>query len=210
MTKLNIERPILIDLPMPIETERLIIRDPRPGDGQSLHHAKIETWDMLTLWMPWAKKIGTVDDDETTMRQKHCEFIQRTDLMMVAFEKATGEFVGGTGLHRFDWSTRICEIGYWCRQSMQGKGYATEITKALVRYAFDVIDANKVIICHADGNEASKRVIEKAGFNGEYITIKDQALPNGEFVDHHFYSVFNADHLKDFSVIWGRDRRFVP
>jgi len=43
MTKLNIESPILIDLPMPIETDRLIIREPRAGDGHELHAGKIET-----------------------------------------------------------------------------------------------------------------------------------------------------------------------
>lgn len=202
MTKLNFEKPILIDLPLPIETERLIIREPRAGDGTEIHQAKIESQDLLQKWMPWAKDIGTVDETEEVIRQKQAEFILRTDLMMVAFEKASQHFVGGTGLHRFDWNTRVIEIGYWYRKSAQGKGYATESTKALIRYAFDVLQANKVVIHHADGNEGSKRVIEKSGFEFEYTSIKDTQLPNGEFVDHHSYSLFNADHLRDFNVRW--------
>lgn len=204
MTKINTNTPILIDLPMPIETDRLIIREPRFGDGEALHKAKIETWNTLHEWMPWAKEPSTIQDDEIVMREAHIKFLQRTDLMMVAFEKATGNFVGGTGLHRFDWETRFVEIGYWCKQSLQGKGYATEITKALIRFAVDALDAPKVIICHADGNEGSKRVIQKCGFDFEY-TIKNQGvLPDGKIVDEHFYSVANADHLRGFNVQWGR------
>jgi RimJ/RimL family protein N-acetyltransferase len=203
MTKLNFEKPILIDLPLPIETERLIIREPRAGDGQALYEAKMETWDSLHKWMPWAKEKNSVEDDEIVVREAYAKFIRREDLMMFAFEKVSGVFVGGTGLHRFDWDTRVIEIGYWYRQSAQGKGYATESTKALIRYAFDVLQANKVVICYADGNENSKRVIEKAGFEFEYTQRKEKILPSGELVDHHWFGLFNADHLHDFNVKWG-------
>ncbi len=202
MTDLNIKNPILIDLPMPIETDRLIIREPRAGDGAELHAGKIETWDLLNTWMPWAKEIGTADETEIVMREKQAEFILRTDLMMVVVEKETGQLIGGTGLHRFDWQTRIIEIGYWYRKSVHGKGYATESTKALIKYAFDVCQATKVTIAHAEGNNASKRVIEKCGFELEYVALKDSQLPNGEFVDHPHYYLFNANHLADFNVKW--------
>ena len=78
--------PILIDIPVPIETERLIIRPPMPGDGPLVTEAKRETWDDLTRWMDWAK--GTLDPvaDEIIMREAHAKFILRTDLMMLAFD----------------------------------------------------------------------------------------------------------------------------
>lgn len=188
---------------MPIVTDRLIIREPRFGDGKVINEAKIETYDMLHQWMPWAKNPTTAEDDELTAREMHVKFLQRVDLAMFVFDKNNGEFLGGTGLHGFDWDSRIIEIGYWYRKSAQGKGYATEATKALIRYAFDVLQASKVIIAHAQGNEASKRVIEKAGFEFEYNAKKDTLLPNGEFTDHPHYSLFSADHLNDFNVTWG-------
>ena len=203
MTEFNVQKPIMIDLPLPIETDRLFLREPRSNDGDALHEAKMETWDMLHRWMPWAKERGTVADDELVCREAHIKFLQRTDLMMFAFEKATNRFVGGTSLHRFDWETRIIEIGYWFRKSVQGQGYATESTKALIRYAFDVLDANKIVIMHAEGNDRSRRVIEKCGFAYEFTALKDTCLPNGEFVDHPHYSLFNADHLKEVNVRWG-------
>ena len=193
---------ILIDLPMPIETDRLIIREPRFGDGASLNEAKLETWDLLNQWMPWAREKTSVEEDEVTCREAHVNFLKKEDLMMFAFEKDTGRFVGGTGLHRFDWDKRHVEIGYWYRKSVHGKGYATEATKALIKFAFEVIDAPKVIIAHGDGNEASKRVIEKCGFQHEYTSLQDYHTQRGEVLDHLYYSLFDADHLSDFNVKW--------
>ena len=205
MTYLNTKNPILIDLPMPIETERLMLRETRFGDGQALNDAKLETWDQLDQWMPWAKNKPSVEEDELTMREMHIRFLKREDLTLLAFEKNTNQLVGGTGLHRFDWEKRHIEIGYWYRDSAQGKGYATEGTKALIRYAFDELQARKVIISHATGNDASRRVIEKSGFKFEYISKQDYETPRGEYLDHHFYSLFDANHLSDFQVEWGRN-----
>jgi RimJ/RimL family protein N-acetyltransferase len=203
MTIINTENPILIDLPLPIETDRLIIREPRAGDGQALYEAKMETWELLSTWMPWARDKGTPQQDEIVCREAQIKFLQRTDLMMFAFDKETGALVGGTGLHRFDWHKRHIEIGYWVAQSMQGKGYATEMTKALICYAAKVCDANKIIISHGEGNAASRRVIEKSGFIFEYTAKNDYSKPDGSFIDHHYYRLWNADHLKDFNVTWG-------
>ncbi len=203
MTDLNTKTPILIDLPMPIVTDRMVIREPRFGDGAALNEAKIETWDDLHKWMPWAKDKSSIEDDEISMREAHIKFLNKTDLMMLAFDKETGEFLGGTGLHRFDWDRRIMEIGYWYRKSVHGQGFATEGTKALIRYAFEVCQTNKILIEHADGNDASRRVIEKAGFEFEYIVKGENFLNDGTCVDEYLYGLFNADHLDDFDVRWG-------
>ena len=45
--------PILIDIPMPIRTPRLVIRNILPGDGEQVQAAKNETWDILKKWMPF-------------------------------------------------------------------------------------------------------------------------------------------------------------
>jgi len=202
MTELNTKNPILIDLPMPIETDRMIIREPRFGDGEILHQAKQESVEELIKWMEWAKYLGDIEDDEKVVRDAHVKFLQKTDLMMFAFDKVTKQFLGSTGIHRFDWEKRVFEIGYWYRTSATGQGYATESTKALIKYAFDVLQANKVIIIYSDGNCASRRVIGKCGFNFEYTVKQEDKLPNGEIVDKQYYSLFNADHLKDFNVKW--------
>ena len=108
-----------------------------------------------------------------------------------------------TGLHRFDWATRSFEIGYWVRKDEQGKGYATENTNALTRYAFNALNANRVEIHHAEGNDASRAVIEKLGFEHEVTRKINHSLPDGSLVDDYSYVRFDTKGLPELKVEWG-------
>ena len=46
--------PILKEFPSRFESERLIIRAPRPGDGDQVREAVLESIEELRLWLPWA------------------------------------------------------------------------------------------------------------------------------------------------------------
>lgn len=195
--------PILIDLPLPIVTPRLILKIDQPGHGVHLHAMKTETWDQLVQWMPWAHGTpGSVDDDEILCRKAYAAYILRQDLRMVGFERSSGRAVMMTGLHRFDWHSRRFEIGYWVRASAQGYGYATEGTNALIRYAFDELQARRVEISHADGNDRSRNVIEKLGFQKECFLKDDTIRPDGRIVSHHWYARINTAGLPDLDVSW--------
>ncbi len=200
---MDFSNPILIDLPMPIVTPRLILRNCQPGDGVEMHEMKIETWDEIHRWMPWATELGTPDESEVNIREAYVNFIQRKDIRIHGYERETGRMVLCSGLHRFTWALRRFEIGFWVRASAQGQGYATESTNALIRYAFEVLDARAVKIEHAEGNEKSKRVIEKLGLEYEGIKRAGQLLPDGNIVDHPQYSRTSLDGLPDLDVCWG-------
>lgn len=195
--------PILIDIPMPIHTPRLMIRNVLPGDGAAMYEVKKETWDDLALWMPWTNLgLGTVDDAEKVIRENHAKYILRQDMMMTAFNKA-GHMVAMTGLHRFDWEFRRFEIGYYVRKSAMGQGYATEIANALTRFAFNALNARRVEICAATENVASRRVIEKLGYDLETLTKADALLPDGTPTGHANYVRYNTDALPELAVSWG-------
>lgn len=193
---------ILIDVPVPIETDRIILRHPQAGDGQAAWEAKAETFDQLQEWMPWAKELGTADDMEIVCREAHAKFIRREDLMMLAFERASGQFIGGTGLHRFDWAVRRFEIGYWVRASLQGQGYATEIANALTRFAFNALEARTVMIGHGEGNDRSRAVIQKLGFTLEGIEKNSTHTGNERILNAHIYSRTDLKGLPDLNVRW--------
>ena len=198
---------ILIDLPMPIVTPHLILRPLMTGDGKALHEAKKETWDQIHKWMFWTKDgMKTPDDDEITARKQHAKFILREDIMITGIERKTKRLVLFTGLHRFDWDTRNFEIGYWVRESAQGQGYATESTNALTRYAFTVLNANRVHINYSDGNEKSVNIIKKLGFEKEGIRKSAHILPDGSIVDAHDFARINIKGLPDLEITWGEER----
>ncbi len=199
----NINKDTLIDVPMPILTERLFIRPAMAGDGQKAFDAIEETYDDLAQWMPWTKNHSTIENTEAICRESYANFLLRKDMMVFAFDHANKKFIGSSGLHRFNWSTRRFEVGYWIRKSEQGKGYATEIANALTRFAFEALNARAVMIGHADGNEKSKNVIQKLGFEQEGRAKFDHELPNGDFVDGLTYSRTNTQGMPELKIKYG-------
>lgn len=194
---------ILIDVPMPIVTPRLVLRPLQAGDGGVLHEAKEETWDSLSRWMIWTKENRNRDVSEAYVRDRQARFILREGLTMVGLEKETDRPVIWTGYHYPDWSNRHFSIGYWVRKTAQGKGYATESTNALIRYAFNALGARRVAIGHAEGNAASQRVIEKLGFKREAVHVKAHELPDGTFVDDLRYARLDMVDLPPLDIQWG-------
>lgn len=171
---------ILYDLPMPIETERLTIRPPQPGDGAAFNAAVLDSLDGIRTWLGYyLDGVPTVGDSELLIRQKHAAFILREELMLLAFLKGTDTLVASSGFHPRDWRVPMFEIGYWGRTPYSGHGYVTETVRALRDYAFNHLHAQRVFIrCDTD-NEASAAVARRAGFSQEATLHHDGRKPSG-------------------------------
>jgi RimJ/RimL family protein N-acetyltransferase len=159
--------PILLDFPDHFETERLLIRAPSPGDGVPIHAAIQESLDNLKPWMPWAHAEETADELETFLRTMAAKFVLREDLPLMLWRKSDGLYVGGSGLHRMDWSVPRFEIGYWVRASLEGQGYISEAVNGITRFAFDVLSAERLEIRCDARNERSAAVARRAGYTLE-------------------------------------------
>ena len=184
--------PLLIDVPERIETERLLLRPPRPGDGAMLCDAVGETLAELAQWMPWAQAEPTAQDSELQCRRMHARFVSREDLVYFMLERGAdgseGAFVGGTGLHRIDWNVPRFEIGYWRRAGFDGRGLIAEAVRALARTAFDALGARRVEIRMDPRNACSVRVAERAGFTFEGVLRQDSVDVKGAVRDTRVYA----------------------
>lgn len=173
---------LLVDVPDRFQTDRLILRPPRTGDGPILHEALVESIVELRrfLWLlPWIAEEQTRESAEIRCRRCEANFLGRSDLPYFAFERSTGRLVGGIGLHRTDWDLPKTEVGYWIRTSEGGKGYAAEGVQALVAWAFNGLGAQRVEIVTDDRNIASRRVAERCGFVLEGILRNVLRRPDG-------------------------------
>jgi len=176
--------PLLIDVPERLDTERLVLRPPRRGDGRMLNDAVHASQEELAPWMPWAATVPSVDESEAHCRRQQARFLLREDLALLVFLRSAdggeGELVGGTGLHRMDWGLRRFEIGYWRKTGCERAGLMTEAVRALARLAFDVFDARRVEIRMDDRNVRSWKLAERAGFTLEGVLRFDSVTPAGE------------------------------
>jgi [ribosomal protein S5]-alanine N-acetyltransferase len=103
----------------------------------------------------------------------------------VAEEKASGRFVGWFHLrpaldYRFareaGFRAGEFDIGFRLVRAAWGNGYATEVTRALVRRGFAHPAVEAVVACALVGNRASCRVLEKCGL----LRVCQFALPGFE------------------------------
>jgi RimJ/RimL family protein N-acetyltransferase len=79
-------------------------------------------------------------------------------------EKATGEFLGWFHFRPRDAAVPgEVELGYRLRRSAWGRGYATEGSRALISKGFAELGVQRVVAETMAVNQASRRVMEKAG-----------------------------------------------
>jgi ribosomal-protein-alanine N-acetyltransferase len=78
-------------------------------------------------------------------------------------ERETGALIGDGGLHPLGGVGPDVELGYTLARSAWGRGYATELGRALIDYAFTVLRVPRVVAQVEPANAASRNVLAKLG-----------------------------------------------
>lgn len=87
---------------------------------------------------------------------------------MAVILKYNQEKIGRSRIH-LDYETDTAMIGWLLLKKDWGKGYAIEMTRALIDYSFDVLNVHRVCaLCHPK-NIGSWRVLEKCNMRREAL-----------------------------------------
>jgi RimJ/RimL family protein N-acetyltransferase len=137
-----------------LETERLVLRAPRHGDVKAI--------------------VRLVNDRrvaENTARIPHPYGIDDAERFIAGVNRQDGEatfavirggdLIGVCGVEPRDHAP---EIGYWLGAPYWGRGYATEAVRAVIDHAFGAVGHGTLQAGARVGNPASRRVLEKCGF----------------------------------------------
>jgi len=103
-----------------------------------------------------------------------------------------GGFIGWCSLTRWNPDYRSAALGYCLDDAAWGHGYATEAARALLSWAFDSLDLNRVQAEADTRNVASARVLEKLGFVREG-TLREDCVVNGEVSDSWVYGLIRRE-----------------
>ena len=99
-----------------------------------------------------------------------------------------GHAAGGVGFQPMtDVNRRTAEIGYWLGASYWGRGIATEAVTLVTHWAFAAHEFLRIFAQPFAGNLASRRVLEKAGYQLEG-TMRCSAVKDGEVRDQCMYA----------------------
>ena len=149
-----------MQIPLPIETERLLIRPFEP-DTDSRAMAGVYCDPEVMRFIPE----GTLAGEEAVEAQLESYAraqAERGFSSWAVVERATGRIVGDVGFGIFG-PTGDVELGYTLARDRWGLGYATEAAKACLDAALTRLDAPRIVAVVDAENEASLRVTERIG-----------------------------------------------
>jgi len=179
-----------------LATARLVLRAPRRGD---------------------VKAIATLVNDRriaaNTARIPHPYAIEDAEQFIAAVNKREGEacFVitldgAPIGICSVDLREDGPELGYWLGVAYWGRGFATEAVRALIDHAFGDIEHGTLISGARVNNPASRRVLEKCGFQWTGVQLwRIRAINSAAPIDRFRLDRGLWASLKS----WGRMQRAV-
>ena len=86
--------------------------------------------------------------------------------MFAVVRKSDGKFIGWSGLQPLEDSGET-EVGYGFDKPFWGRGYATEVAAAWLRYGFETANLTRIVAVAFPENTASRHVMEKLGMKFE-------------------------------------------
>jgi ribosomal-protein-serine acetyltransferase len=173
--------------------ERVVVRPYWPEDAKQHYMAIEESREHLARWLPWVSGYASVADSHDYIARERAHWLLRDDMGLGIFERATGRYLGGTGLHPRNWSIGVFEIGYWLRTSAEGHGFMTEAVRLLTDFALDTLGANRVFIRCDARNVRSAGVARRLGFIEEARLRNELRAPDGSLRDTLVFSRIPTD-----------------
>ncbi len=110
------------------------------------------------------------------------------------FISVEGQIVGSVSLKNISHSMGYGEIGYGVAESHHGKGIATAALRLLVEKVFCETDLRRLLAYVHEENIASRRVLEKLGFQEEGL-LREHYVIRGIAVNEVLYGLLKREWI---------------
>ena len=168
---------------MEMVTHRMILRPWQESDAASLYqYARDPAVGSIAGWPPHVSVADSLQVIRTVFS------MPETYAVVL---KATEEAVGCVGMlfgddsHIAGIPVGEAEVGYWIGKPYWGQGLIPEAVGRLLQRGFETLGLSTVWGGYYDGNERSRRVLEKCGFRFHH-TEPAKASPLGDVRIEHF------------------------
>lgn len=161
-------------------------------DTERFRLRKIELTDASNMYSYFSQdRVTEFYDLETfSSKQQAVELIEsllfryqsRKQIRWGIARKENNELIGTCGFHALEKDHFKAEIGYELHPDYWGSGVMAEVIAKVVNYGFNEMGLNRIEAFYDPLNHASRRVLEKNGFEFEGI-LRKRFFEKGKFVD---------------------------
>jgi [ribosomal protein S5]-alanine N-acetyltransferase len=144
-----------------LETARLIIKPWSDSDAEGFYLLTQDEGFNLFPITRYTQK--TIDTARAWIVEARKSYEENGTGMLAVWERSSGQLIGMAGLRIMGANERRYEVTYRLRESAWGKGFATEVAKAIITYGFEVLRLDEIAASITPDNEPSKRVAQKLG-----------------------------------------------
>jgi RimJ/RimL family protein N-acetyltransferase len=182
---------VTIAVDRPLETDHLVLRPFEEGDLDALL-AIYEREDVARFLY---QGVRSEEEVRALLERKiagHRAESEGDTLHLAIVPKADDRLVGDCVLTITSSTHRQGEIGFVVHPHHQGRGYATEAARALLRIAFEDLGLHRVIGRLEARNTASARVLEKLGMREEAHLVENEWV-KGEWQSERVYAMLDRE-----------------
>lgn len=159
--------------PESFETDRLLLRAPRPSDAAAIYE-NYATDPEVTRYLIWTPHKNIQETHDFLLRCAE-GWNATNNFSWAIIWKETHELAGMAGLRVNEYKA---DLGYALARKFWGQGIATEAVARIVNWALAVPEIYRVwALCDVE-NSASARVLEKVGMKREGILRRATMHPN--------------------------------
>jgi ribosomal-protein-alanine N-acetyltransferase len=179
-----------MSMPTPtLRTARLLLRQFTNADTDALFTLRSNAYAMR-YWdaPPWSERVQAEQFIGACRRMA-----EEGSGARFAIDRISDEtFIGWCGLTRWNPIFHSTTMGYCLDEPAWGRGYATEAGRAVLQWAFDTLDLNRVQAEVDTRNAPSARVLEKLRFVREG-TLREDCVVNDVVSDSWVYGLLRRD-----------------
>jgi ribosomal-protein-serine acetyltransferase len=168
----------------------LTMRAWREDDVKIAFDIVMRNRDHLRHFMQWMTPDYSLESSKKFVTEGIINRLQRKNLGLAVFRG--DRLIGSTGFNRLDWTSRVCEIGYWIDKDEEGRGVITRACQVMIDYAFDELGMNRVEIRCSAENVRSASVPKRLGFKKEAELRQSEKL-NGRSHDFLIFGLLAND-----------------
>ncbi len=179
--------------PPTLETERLILRPLTQDDAPTFQQlaGRREIADtMVSIPHPCSEQQA---EDWITDQIEACA--RGKCVIFAVVNREERQMIGTAVLRDIDPEHCRAEMGMWIGIPWWGRGYATEASRAVLRYGFECLELNRICAHHMVRNPASGRVLKKVGLKREGL-LRQPVRKWGKFEDVVILAILREDWLK--------------